>query len=105
MDVFGYSTDNKHIGNTLIEGDLRVTGDVDIDGDLVFNSVQANEVCIDGYCLPTAVGLPDQVITLNPDGKTSSWQDVNLPTASGRVIQNVFQMTNPRFNYTTRCSW
>ena len=80
MNNQGQTNDNLHVGDVLITDDLEVKGDVTVDGSLVFNSVQANEICIDGYCLPTSAGVDGEVITMNADNKTTSFKPISIPS-------------------------
>lgn len=86
MNSKGYTKDNIHQGTTrVVAGDLEVDGDLIVSGDLKVNNIEVNninvnkitadEICIDGYCLPTSGGTPGQVITMNPDGTTTSFKD------------------------------
>lgn len=113
-------------GDMLIDGSLRVRGDLIIDGNVVFNSdvvfngdiTIAAPNCLNTNCI-NSLNVATTGITINQDytlpintsgstvgdvltltSLTPPTCDFTTPsTASGRVIQNFFQMTNPRFTY------
>ena len=87
MNSQGYTKDNIHKGNTKI-----VAGGIDVDGLIRVGDQSAGG---NGYVLPETKGTIGQVITMNADN-TTSFQDVGGDVATGRLIQNFFQMTNPR---------
>ncbi|UCG54523.1 MAG: hypothetical protein JSV32_08085, partial [Dehalococcoidia bacterium] len=80
MNNQGQTNDNLHVGDVLITDDAEVKGDLTVDGSLIFNTVQANEICIDGYCLPTSAGVDGEVITMNADNKTTSFKPISIPS-------------------------
>ena len=86
MNSQGYTKDNIHKGNTKI-----VAGGIDVDGLIRIGDQSAGG---DGYVLPETKGTIGQVITMNADN-TTSFQDVGGDVATGRLVQNFFQMTNP----------
>ena len=75
MNNQGFSNNNLHIGDTYIKN-----GDLNVDGDLIVDGIQVNSLSIDGYTLPTSAGTNGQVIAMNPDNTTTSFQDVSIPT-------------------------
>ena len=90
MNSQGYTKDNIHKGNTKI-----VAGGIDVDGLIRVGDQSAGG---NGYVLPESKGTIGQVITMNADN-TTSFQDVGGDVATGRLVQNFFQMTNPRTSY------
>jgi hypothetical protein len=90
MNSQGYTKDNIHKGNTKI-----VAGGIDVDGLFSIGDQSAGG---DGYVLPEVKGTEGQVLTMNADN-TSSFQDIGGDVASGRIVQNFLQMTNPRTSY------
>ncbi|MHC4649138.1 MAG: hypothetical protein ACYTBJ_27110, partial [Planctomycetota bacterium] len=76
MNNLGYSNDNLHVGDTFIKN-----GDLEVDGALIVDSVNVNSLTIGDpeYTLPTSAGTVNQVITMNPDNTTTSFQDINIP--------------------------
>jgi len=88
----GRSKDNLHQGSTKI-----ASGDLEIDGSLIVDNIQVNSLSIDGYTLPTSAGTNGQVITMNPDNTTTSFQDVSIPTlVDQRVCLNRWFSINQR---------
>jgi len=87
MQYQGYSTKNLH------QGDVRITGDLQVDGTLIIDELKVNELTVDGYKLPTSKGNPGDVIVASGDGSTSEW----VPAFEGnaRIWQNMFTMTVP----------
>ena len=103
MQYQGYSTKNLHQGNVRITGDLQVDGSVDIN-DLTINNltvdnidaknITVDELKIDGYTLPTTKGSANNVIVATGDGSTSEWKEVFDGTA--RIVVNKFTGTDSR---------
>jgi hypothetical protein len=92
MNNQGFSNNNLHIGDTYIKN-----GDLNVDGDLIVDGIQVNSLSIDGYTLPTSAGTNGQVITMNPDNTTTSFQDVSIPTlVDQRVCLNRWFSINQR---------
>ena len=88
----GRSKENLHNGTTKI-----ASGDLEIDGSLIVDNIQVNSLSIDGYTLPTSAGTNGQVITMNPDNTTTSFQDVSIPTlVDQRVCLNRWFSINQR---------
>ena len=88
----GRSKENLHNGTTKI-----ASGDLEIDGSLIVDNIQVNSLSIDGYTLPTSAGTDGQVITMNPDNTTTSFQDVSIPTlVDQRVCLNRWFSINQR---------
>lgn len=90
MNNQGFSNDNLHIG------DVRITEDLTVDGELNINEINVNSLTIGDpeYTLPTSAGTDGQVIVMNPDNTTSDWQD--LSTGTARVVVNKFTGTTSR---------
>ena len=82
MNNLGYSKDNVFIGDVRVKGqdETVIIGNENTGGD--------------GYSLPEEKGTPGQVITMDPTGNTTSFQDAGA-SGNGRVIQNLFQMGEP----------
>ena len=97
MQYQGYSTKNLHQGDVRITGDLQVDGSVDIN-DLTINNltvdnidaknITVDELKIDGYTLPTTKGNEGDIIVATGDGSTSEWKEAFEGTA--RVVVNKF---------------
>ena len=86
MNSQGYTKDNIHKGNTKI-----VAGGIDVDGLIRIGDQSAGG---DGYVLPAVKGTEGQVLTMNADN-TSSFEDAGGGVGTSRVLQNLFNMTNP----------
>jgi hypothetical protein len=95
MNNQGFSNDNLHIG------DVRITEDLTVDGELNINEINVNSLTIGDpeYTLPTSAGTDGQVIVMNPDNTTSDWQDLSAGTA--RVVVNKFTGTTSRIRNQT----
>ena len=91
MNINGYSNDNLH------QGDVRITGDLQVDGSLEINELEVNELKIDGYTLPTSAGTDGQVIAMNADNTTTSFKDVFSGTAN--LFINRLYATEPNANF------
>ena len=78
----GTTKDNNHFGDTYIRnGSLFVDEDLIIDGSLQLGDPP--------YTLPESAGTDGQVITMNPDGTTTSFQDSGA-SQTARIIVNKF---------------
>jgi hypothetical protein len=115
-------------GDMLIDGSLRVRGDLIIDGNVTFNEdvvINGDLTIAAPYCLNTncinSLDTATTGITINQDytlpintsgsniGDVLTLTSLAPPTcdfttpssASGRVIQNFFQMTNPALVYSS----
>jgi len=110
MDYLGRTLENTHIGNTEIvkglalgeEGDLKVEGDLIVEGDVALDNVivndleVVNELKVDGYFLPTSAGTEGQVITMEADGKTTSFQDPGGAGTAG-LKQVLYKMSKRNY--------
>lgn len=85
MQNQGYSTKNLH------QGDVRITKDLQVDGKINVDELKVNQLSIDGYTLPTTPGTDGQVLTMNPDGKTTDFKDIIGGVS--RVWTNLYSMT------------
>jgi hypothetical protein len=92
MDINGNTLDNLHIG------DVRITGNLQVDGEIKVDSLNVESLTIGDpeYTLPTSAGTDGQVITMNADGKTTDFKD--LTAGSARVVVNKYSanLTNIR---------
>ena len=86
MNSQGYTKDNIHKGNTKI-----VAGGIEVDGLIRIGDQSTGG---DGYVLPAVKGTEGQVLTMNADN-TSSFEDAGGGVGTSRVLQNLFNMTNP----------
>jgi len=92
MNSLGFTKDNIHVGDTQIKN-----GSLSVDGELIVDGIQVNSLSIDGYTLPISAGTNGQVITMNPDNTTTSFQDVSIPTlVDQRVCLNRWFSINQR---------
>ena len=73
MNNLGFSIDNLHIGDVRIKGQGETLRVGDDNGG-------------DGYILPTIKGTEGQVLTMNPDNTTTSFQDINIPDLTGKRV-------------------